>query len=513
MPLVTRDSMLIDDQSEVIAFLKGAVGMGEAVDIVRTHASLIFLAGERAFKLKRAVLYPCLDFSTAEKRLAFCLKELELNRRTAPSLYLGVRTITREREGGLAFDGEGALVDAVVEMRRFDQESLFDALARRGALTRQHMSDLAVQIARFHDEANISVVDGGVSGIAAVLDINEQALKGTSLVSPDAASAFAEGFRQGLRQHSSLLEERRKAGKVRHCHGDLILRNICLVDGVPTLFDCLEFDDALATTDVLYDLTFLLMDLWHRNQCELANIVFNRYLDERDEIDGLPLFPLFMAIRAAVRAHVTAAQAIDAESDSATALRTEAKAYFDLASTLLQRADPVLLAVGGLSGSGKSTVASLVAPHLGPAPGARVLNSDRIRKRLHRVRPNERLPMAAYQPQVSEKLYRTLNAGDIVATGYAVVADAVFDRPAERQAIEGVAAAAGVPFRGVWLDAPTAVLLPRLEARHNDPSDATAEVLLSQMKRDCGEITWQRFDASRPASAVGASLLRGLHSE
>jgi aminoglycoside phosphotransferase family enzyme len=154
--------MLIDDQSEVIAFLKGAVGMGDTVDIVQTHASLIFLAGERAFKAE--VLYPYLDFSTAEKRLACCLKELELNRRTAPSLYLGVRTITREREGGLAFDGEGALVDAVVEMRRFDQKSLFDTLAQRGALTRQHMSDLAVQIARFHDEANITLSTAAYPG-------------------------------------------------------------------------------------------------------------------------------------------------------------------------------------------------------------------------------------------------------------------------------------------------------------------------------------------------------------
>ena len=286
-------------------------GRRREVEIVTTHASLVFLAGDRAFKLKRAVRYPYLDFSTPERRLDACRTELELNRRTAPSLYLGVRTITREADGRLAFDGRGPLVDAVVEMRRFGQEHLFDAMAQKGALTPLLLTELARRIAAFHKSAAVSFEHGGAAGIAAVLDINDRALRGTTLVGTEVAKAFADSFRQALAAHSERLEARRKAGKVRRCHGDLILRNICLVDGEPTLFDCLEFDEALATIDVLYDLAFLLMDLWHRDQRRLANIVFNRYLDECDETDGLPLVPFFMAIRAAVRAHVTAAQADD----------------------------------------------------------------------------------------------------------------------------------------------------------------------------------------------------------
>ena len=507
--------MLLGECPDVVQFL-GEVpeAGGQPVEIITTHASLVFLAGDRAFKLKRAVRYPYLDFSTPERRLKACRTELELNRRTAPSLYLGVRTITRETDGRFAFDGAGSLVDAVVEMRRFSQDHLFDAMAQRGALTPPLLTDLARRIAAFHKAAAVSFEYGGAAGIGAVLDINDRALRATTLVVPEVAQTFGESFRQALASHSERLETRRRAGKVRRCHGDLILRNICLVDGEPTLFDCLEFDEALATIDVLYDLAFLLMDLWHRGQQRLANIVFNRYLDECDERDGLPLVPFFMAIRAAVRAHVTAAQADNAEGDEADRLSEEARAYFDLASVLLQRRDPVLLAVGGFSGSGKSTIASLAAPHLGPPPGARVLNSDRIRKRMHGAAAEDRLPASAYRPEASDEVYATMRreAADVLAGGHAVVVDAVYDRPAEREAIGRVALNAAVEFRGIWLEAPKAALLQRLEARRNDPSDATAEVLLAQLQRDCGVIDWHLIDAAEPPEQVRDAVLAVLLS-
>ncbi|MDF2688447.1 MAG: aminoglycoside phosphotransferase, partial [Microvirga sp.] len=353
--------MLVSDQSNVIAFLKDRLtSQGTQVELISTHASLIFLAGDRAFKLKRAVRYPYLDFSTAEKRFASCQAEVELNRRTASDLYLGVRTITCGHDGRLVLGGTGPLVDAVVKMRRFEQGALFDTMARNGILTPQLMMELAGQIAKLHQGAAVSFTPGGSAGIAAVLDINERGLRDTSLVSPEAAGEFADLFRQALGRHAECLEQRRRAGKVRRCHGDLILRNICLTDSMPTLFDCLEFNEALATIDVLYDLAFLLMDLWHRDQREFANLVYNRYLDACDEADGLALVSFFMAIRAAVRTHVTAAQANDASPEAQEPLHTEAWAYFDLAADLLKRADPMLVAFGGFSGTGKSTMASLV---------------------------------------------------------------------------------------------------------------------------------------------------------
>jgi len=503
--------MTAQDQSETITFLK-ATDLGLSVETVSTHISVVVLGDDRALKLKRAVCLPYLDFSTAERRLAACQAELRLNRRTAPNLYLGVRRITRETDGRLALDGAGCLVDAVVEMRRFAQEALFDNMARRGALTPTLMTDLARRIAAFHRDAVVSFDQGGAAGIAAVLKINDQALRATSLVSAEAVETFAEAFRRSFERHADLLEVRRKAGKVRRCHGDLILRNICLLDGAPTLFDCIEFDDALATIDVLYDVAFLLMDLWHQDQRDLANLAFNRYLDECEEIDGVGLVPFFMAIRAAVRAHVTATQAADASSAAAAPLLAEAQAYFDLARSLLRGASPKLLAIGGLSGSGKSTVAALVAPHLGAAPGARILNSDRIRKRLHGVSAETRLPESAYRPELSETVYATMRqeAAQALAAGCGVIVDAVFDRPDERTSIEAVASEAGVPFQGIWLEAPTATLLSRISGRRNDPSDATANVLLAQVQRDGGQISWRRLNAQADPAATRDAILASL---
>jgi aminoglycoside phosphotransferase family enzyme/predicted kinase len=503
--------MVVGDQSETIALLRDRPGKAE-VELISTHASLIFLFGDRALKMKRAVRYPYLDFSTPEKRLAYCRAEFDLNHRTAPQLYLGVRTIARRTDGRLEFDGTGPLVDAVVEMRRFGQDALFDTLARNGALTKQHMAVLAREIAGLHRSAAVSFEHGGAAGIAAILDINDRGLRGTSVVDEVTAGRFADLFRAALDRHSGILEQRRKAGEVRRCHGDLILRNICLVDGVPTLFDCLEFDESLATIDVLYDLAFLLMDLWHRDQRDLANYLYNRYLNECDDSDGLSLVPFFMAIRAAVRTHVTAAQADNVPPAEREPLRAEALAYFDLALDLLKGGDRILVAIGGFSGSGKSTVASMVAPNLGTPPGARTLNTDRIRKRMHGVQAETRLPDEAYRPDVSQRVYTTLRqeAADGLASGRAVVVDAVFDRASERTAIEAVAEAASVPFHGFWLEAPAPTLIARVAARQNDPSDATADVVAAQRERSCGEIGWQRLDASADPTQVVSVILTAL---
>ena len=384
-------------------------------------------------------------------------------------------------------------------MRRFAHEDLFDEMARRDALTPVLMTDLARRIAAFHRDAPVSLDHGGAAGIEAVLDLNDRALRDASLVSAEAADAAAVAFRCALGRHAGLLEARRKAGKVRRCHGDLVLRNICLIDGMPTPFDCIEFDDALATIDVLYDLAFLLMDLWHRDRRELANLVLNRYLDAYDEADGVALLPFFMAIRAAIRAHVMAMQAAGACGRSCVPALAEARAYFELARSLLGSFDPGLLAIGGLSGSGKSTLAAAVASHLGPPPGARILNSDRVRKRLHGVPAEARLPKSAYGPEISEAVYAALRreAARTLATGCSVVVDAVFNRPSDRAAIETVALGSGIPFRGVWLEAPPPSLLARIDARRNDPSDATAEVLAAQLRLDQGEIAWQHLDGER----------------
>ncbi|WP_311276048.1 AAA family ATPase [Methylobacterium sp. WCS2018Hpa-22] len=497
-------------QAEVVDFLTRSLeGSGQSVGIMRTHISEVFLGDGRVFKLKRAVRFPYLDFSTAERRLAMCLAEFDLNYRTAPSLYIGVHRITREPDGSLAFDGQGPLIDAVVEMHRFPQEDLFDEMARTGRLGPELVADLAHRIAAFHARAEVSQRHGGSAAMGALIEMNDKALRATLLATDGEAQSLADCFRRTLKRHGVLIDSRRAAGKVRRCHGDLTLRNICLFDGVPTPFDCIEFDEAIATIDVLYDLAFVLMDLWHREQRDLANLLFNRYLDEADETNGLGLLPFLMALRAIIRAHVTAVQAEGRADDERAETRTEARAYLDLAKSLLDQAEAGLVAVGGLSGSGKSTVAALVAPWLGAPPGARILSSDRIRKRLHGVTPTTRLPAAAYEASVSERVYATLRqeVGKVLETGHCAIADAVFDRPRERTAMEAVASEMGRPFQGVWLQAPMVTLTARIERRRLDPSDATVDVLAAQVKRDCGRITWRRVDARLAPEALRAKLL------
>ncbi|MDP4003306.1 bifunctional aminoglycoside phosphotransferase/ATP-binding protein [Methylobacterium sp. NEAU K] len=498
-----------ESQNAVTTFLTDALSDEGPVETVSTHISNLFLARDRVFKVKRAVRFPYLDFSTPRRRLAACAEEVALNSRTAPALYLGARRITREPNGSLTFDGAGDLVDAVVEMRRFPEADLFDAMARDGRLGPDHIADLAHRIAVFHEGAEVSRDHGGAAAMAALLDMNDAALRTSTLVSAGEAEALAARFRAALGRHGRLLDARRAAGKVRRCHGDLTLRNICLFEGKATPFDCIEFSETIATIDVLYDLAFVLMDLWHRARFDLANLLFNRYLDVADETDGIGLLPFLMAVRAAIRAHVTATQAADAADVTAAARIAEAHAYFDLAGRLLADRPVRLLAVGGFSGSGKSSVAAVAAPWIGAAPGARILASDRIRKRLHGVGALTRLPASAYDPATSERVYATLRqeAGRALSAGHCAVADAVFDRPEERTAIEAIARERGIPFCGVWLEAPAATLAGRVDRRVDDPSDATAAVSAAQVARGCGPLAWHRLAADRPLDALRASVL------
>jgi hypothetical protein len=329
---------MMEDQRDVIAFLSEPSSYGpaiERVDIIETHVSLVFLAGDRAYKLKRAVKYPYLDFSTPEHRRRACEAELALNRRTAPTLYLEVRALGRLPDGKIGFAGNGAAIDWVVVMRRFDQSSLFDALAQTGRLSAPLMHELAGHIADFHAMAERRYDCGGAAAITAIAETNHRCLMEAQYAgfSRERIEELRENSLRRLAAVGGLLDRRRAEGKVRRCHGDLHLRNICLLDGKPTLFDCLEFSEALASIDVLYDLAFLLMDLKHRGLTDFANIVLNRYLDLTDEDDGLPAMQLFLSLRAVIRAHVTAT-AMDRTThpESKQEMAAEARRYLDLAT-------------------------------------------------------------------------------------------------------------------------------------------------------------------------------------
>ena len=502
-----------DDQRDVIDFLSTASSYDpgvDRVDVVETHVSLVFLAGDRAYKLKRAVKYPYLDFSTVERRRVACQAELELNRRTAPELYLEVRPVVRTPNGGIGFAAEDPAIDWVVVMRRFDQASLFDELAKTHRLNAPPMIELADHIAAFHQSAEPRPERGGAAPMAAVVETNHRCLVAARDVgfSPEHIIEIKQRSLERLAAVATLLDRRAAAGKVRRGHGDLHLRNVCLFEGRPTLFDCLEFSDELASVDVLYDLAFLLMDLEHRGLPDFANRVLNRYLDLIGEDDGLAAMPLFLSLRAAIRAHVTAAATERAEPAAKPGMGAEARSYLDLSARLLRPRSCRLVAIGGLSGTGKSTLAAGLAPSL----GARVLRSDVIRKRLFGVAPETRLPASAYAPQVSRRVYRTLarQAADTLAANYSVIIDAVSLKPAERRSFAEIAAAAGVPFLGLWLMASEEAMDRRLRARRRDASDASPEVLAEQLRQNAGTMDWVRIDAGAGTKECLSAARRAL---
>ena len=536
-----------DAQAKVLRFLRSpeTYGSGDTtVECMETHASIIFLAGDRAYKLKRAVKYPFLDFSSLEKRFAACRNELKVNARTAPELYLRVAPILALRDGGLRLGAEGEegggesggeVVEWVLVMRRFDQRGLFDRMAEEERLPLALMAPLAEEIASFHALADRHLAqDVPEEALAAILDDNAAELGGArDAFTPDAASALAETARAVLSALTPLIKTRARDGYVRHCHGDLHLRNIVLVEDRPVLFDAIEFDDRLAIVDVLYDLAFLLMDLSKRGLHAHANAVLNAYLDAEGStgnLVGLALLPLFLSTRAAIRAKVELLRAGKLEGEAADAALVEARAYFDLARRFLIRSRPHLVVIGGLSGSGKSAVSRAVAASFaempldcaempmrdaempmdrGGFPGAVHVRSDRERKRMFGVGSSERLSKNAYASEVSGLVYAACRkrAGLALQAGCSVVLDGVHARPEERAAARQVAEKLGISFTGIWLEADPSVLKSRVSARKGDISDATPSVVEEQLGYDLGVMDFARVDASKPLEDVVKSCL------
>jgi aminoglycoside phosphotransferase family enzyme/predicted kinase len=510
-----------DEQREVVAFLRDpeSYPAGAApVRVIETHASLVFIAGGYAYKLKRAAKYAYLDFSTLALRLAACSAELKLNRRTAPSLYLEVRAISRSGDGRLRWGREGrpddAVVDYVVVMRRFEQSDLLDNLARYGALSPPLLYALIKHITEFHAKVEKRLDRGGSAIMAGLVETNIGIIRRSRAAGfdPGQIDRLETALGRELLRTGPLLEWRRDAGKVRLCHGDLHLGNICVVDGKPLLFDCIEFSEDIASIDVLYDLAFLLMDLGHRGHRDFANLALNRYLDLTGDDGGLAAMPLFLALRALIRAHVTATKAERGWGGEDCATVAGARAYLNDAEAALTPQRPRLVAIGGLSGTGKSTLAAALAPELGRPPGARCLRSDVTRKLLFGTDPETPLPPPAYAPDITEHVYRDLRAGAAAAlrAGYAAVIDAVSLRDDERRAFAAVAANAGVSFTGLWLEAPADTLIARVGARSGDSSDASPAIVAQQLGHDPGSLDWTRIDAGAGFDATLAAARAAL---
>ena len=516
----------VNEQAEVLAFLQRPEHYGASVnhvECIETHGAYVFLGGDRVYKIKRAVTFSYMDFGTLEQRRVACEREFSINHANAPQIYQRVVALTRETDGRLAIDGDGIPVEWAVQMRRFAQDGLLSAIASQNRLTPALLHPLAATIARCHrTAARHPRADGAerVAQLYAQLMGNLQNLIGRIDGYAHEAARVAElaaRLEGAFKEARPTLGQRGQAGWVRRAHGDLHLNNIVLVNGEPILFDALEFDEDMATIDVLYDLAFLLMDLDHCGQAAAANCVLNRYLfemREADQIDGLVALPLFMAIRAAVRAMVGLQRAEQAAAKEAEQARTAAMGYIERALCDLAPNPPALIAVGGFSGTGKSTLAGALAPDVGRVPGAVHLRSDLERKVLFGLSETEPLPKELYTQVNSDRVYEIMfaKARRALTAGQAVVVDAVFARDAERDAIEKVAIDKGVRFTGLWLEAPENVLRDRVTARTGDASDATPEVVDKQIALGPGAINWSRIDASGTAADTLARAQNTLRS-
>lgn len=460
-----------------------------AVELQETHISWVFLAGTYAYKVKKTVALPFLDFSTLEARHHFCCEELRLNRRFAPEIYLDVVAIRGSR-GAPRIGGAGPVVDYALRMRCFPQENLASSLIACGELTVELVTDFAEYLARLHrsfapappdtdygtPESVLRNALANFSEIGAMLGTGDDA---------DALSALRAWTEREFLGRCCAFRARRAAGMVRECHGDLHLGNIVAIDGALVPFDCIEFNPALRWNDVMSEVAFLVMDLLDRKAAHLAWAFTNAYLEATGAYCDLEVLRFYTVYRAMVRAkiHLLRARQPGLARDEASRLMRAYRGYVALAGLCTRLGKPLLVLMHGLSGSGKSTLAA----ELGTQLGAIRIRSDVERKRLQGLPPLARTGSAIgsglYDASATEATYERLAeaARAVAHAGYTAIVDAAFLRRSQRARLIEVARGLGVAIAAVDVRAPEALLRSRILSRFRDPSEATVEILEHQM--------------------------------
>lgn len=468
---------MTDQQTALIEALQEADAWEDAtrpIEVIETHISWVFLTGKYAYKIKKAIRLPFVDFSTLERREACCHDELELNRRLAPELYLDVVPI-----GGTPSEprpGSGPPIEFAVRMKQFAVDATADRLVRGDALTPAHFTEFAAGIADFHSGLEATTATAASEVILDNLAEVDAALASTT--DPDLPALLAR-VRDEVGRLDTGLRDRTDQGHVRECHGDLHLGNIALIEDRLIAFDCLEFDRALRSIDTIDETAFLWMDLLAHERPDLAFAFLNAWLEASGDFAGLPYLRLYAVHRALVRAKVAAIA-----QDGETPVRPDqrARAYLGAAAAQLDVSAPRLIITRGLSASGKSTVARQLAPRL----GAIHCRSDVERKRLHDMQATDRsgdgIDAGIYSKQASDATYARLAdvARTALAARFPVVVDAAFLSAARRRQFRDLARAAGLSFLILDCTAPEAVLRTRLADRRGDASDAGIQVLERQ---------------------------------
>lgn len=498
----------------------------DALTIVQTHVSVVFLAGPFAYKVKKPVHFDFLDAHLLERRAEMCAQEVALNRRLSPDLYLGVVSIVR-RAGELAVGGEGAPVEYAVQMRRLPADRMMDRLLEAGALTDEMVEQVADVLAPFHARAADGpevATFGTPDAVRALWDEHFEQVRpfvGGTL------SPIQDGFLRAVvdawsvrRRH--LLEARVTERRIRDGHGDLRTSSVCFTEPL-TIFDCLDFSSRLRCSDVASDVAFLAMDLRMRMRPDLANAFIQRYVARSGDPALRQLLPFYACYRACVRGKVESLRAEEPEispADRQEARRLARRGFGVACDAASEDLPPVLLAVGGLSGSGKSAVAS----ELGTRRGWEVLSSDVVRKSLHGLGPRERasaeLDRGIYSPEVTRRTYERLAAEAAAALdrGRCVIVDATSQAAWQREMLVTAARAHGGLFLLVEVRASDAVVRARLEARGREVeavSDAGWEVRAAQKTRwepvDLGPWAHLVVDGDAPLAEVVQQLEHALH--
>ena len=463
----------------------------DSVELIQTHISWVFLAGEYVYKVKKPVNLGFLDFRTLARRRRVCREEVRLNQRLAPNAYLDVVSVTRAG-GAYRLGGDGRTQEVAVWMRRLPADRMLDRLVHAGQADHRLMEDIGRLIAEFHARAATgpSIAHFGEEG--AIRRNLAENLARTGRFPPEVLPLDLRrtvvGFLRGsLSAGRRRFAERVRAGRIRDCHGDLQAQHVCCTDPVQ-VFDCIEFNHRFRYGDTAGELAFLAMDLDSLDRPDLALDFVNAYLDASGDYTAVPLLDFYRAYRAWIRGKVHGLQAVDQARADRQALAARARAYFDLAASYASpRGTPALTVMTGLSASGKSTVAR----ELAHAAGAIVVRTDAVRKQLAGVPWHARHPGGVgdglYEPEMTRRTYAASldHAADLLGAGWCVVLDGVFGRRSERDAARALAGRLGAPVRIVWCDAPEAVLRERLRARMaagRDLSDAREDVLDLQLR-------------------------------
>lgn len=449
------------------------------VRLIETHISWVLLAGDHAYKIKKPLDLGFLDFSTLEKRKHCCEEEIRLNRRLAPDIYLDTVAITGT-EATPTVGGDGPVLEWAVRMRAFDADSTLD---RAGQISVAQIDAIADAIARFHRDIPAAPADSAYGQAERIMQpALENFAQIRALSTNVLLDRLEEWTRQAGRQLAVTFDERKRAGFIRECHGDLHLGNIAWVDDALLIFDCIEFNPNLRWIDVLSELAFLFMDLAHRGHGGLAWRLLNRYLEHTGDYADLVVFRFYLVYRAMVRAKVAAIRAQQGDVES----QHEATRYLELAIRLSQASKPALLLMHGVSGSGKTWLSQHVLEQL----GAVRLRSDVERKRLFGLDAMEdsgRIEGGIYTAEASRQTFQNLHdrARDLMQAGYRVIVDATFLKQAHRVPFVQLAESLDIPLRILDLQADETLLRERVRQRSeraDDASEANLAVLDIQLQ-------------------------------